>query len=76
MRKTNSFEKVLMLGKIEHRRRAEWQDEIVEWHHRLNGHESEQTLGVGDGQGGMVHYSPWGHKELDITEWLNWTDVR
>ena len=43
-------------------------DEMVGWHHRLDGHESEQTLGVGDGQGSLVCSSPCGHKELDMTE--------
>ena len=47
------------------------EDEIVGWHHWFYGHESEQTLGVGDGQGGLVCCSSWGHKELDATE-LNW----
>ena len=46
---------------------------IVGWHHRLNGHEFEQALGVGDGQGGLVCCSPWGHKETDTAERLNWT---
>ena len=46
--------------------------EMVGWHHWLNGHEFEQALGVGDGQGVLVCCSPWGHKELDMTEWLNW----
>ena len=41
------------------------------WHHRLNGHEFEQALGVGGGQGGLVCCSPWGHKEWDTTERLN-----
>ena len=41
------------------------------WHHRLNGHEFEQALGVGDGQGSLACYSPWGHKELNLTERLN-----
>ena len=36
--------------------------EMVEWHHQLNGHEFEQALGVGDGQGGLVRCSPWGHR--------------
>ena len=46
--------------------------EMVRWHHRLDGHESEQALGVGDGQGSLqVCCSPWGHKELDMTELLN-----
>ena len=49
-------------------------DEMVRWHHRLNGHEFEQALGVDDGQGGLARCSPWGHKESDTTEWLNWTE--
>ena len=49
------------------------EDEIVGWHYRLNGHEFEQALGVGDGQGGLACCSPWGHKKSDMTEWLNWT---
>ena len=49
--------------------------EMVGWHHRLNGHELEQTLGVGDGQGGLARCSPWGPKESDMMERLNWTDV-
>ena len=47
------------------------EDKMVRWHHRLNGHESEYTLEVGDGQGGLVCCSPWGRKELDMTEQLN-----
>jgi len=47
------------------------EDEMVAWHHRLNGHEFEQALGVGDGQGGLACCSPCGHKELDTTEQLN-----
>ena len=47
---------------------------MVGWHHRLNGHEIEQAPGVGDGQGGLAHCSPWGHKESDTTERLNWTE--
>jgi len=42
--------------------------------HRLNGHEFEQTLGDGEGQGSLVCCSPWGSKESDTTEWMNWTD--
>ena len=44
------------------------EDDIVGWHHRLNGHEFEQAPGVGDGQGSLVHCSPCGRKELDMTE--------
>ena len=66
------IEKTLMLGKIEGRRRRGWQrNEMVGWHHHLNGHAFEQALGVGDGQGGLACCSPWGCKELDMTEWLN-----
>ena len=50
------------------------EDEMVGWHHWLNGHEFEQAPGVGDGQGGLVCCSPWGSKEPDPTEQLNWTD--
>ena len=50
------------------------EDEMVGWHHQLNGHESEQALGVGDGQGGLECCSPWGRKKLDLTEWLKSTD--
>ena len=49
------------------------QDKMVRWHHRLNGHEFEQASGVDDGQGSLACSSPWGCKELDTTEWLNWT---
>ena len=48
------------------------EDEMVGWHHRLKGHEFEQVLGVGDGQWGLACYSPWGCKESDTTEQLNW----
>ena len=51
MRKANSLDKTLMLGKIESMRRRGRQDEMVGWHHRLNGHEFEQTTGDSEGQG-------------------------
>ena len=44
---------------------------MVGWHHRLNGHESEQTMGDGEGQGSLEYCSPWGRKESDTTEPLN-----
>ena len=44
------------------------EDEMVGWHHRLNGPEFGKTLGVGDGQGGLVCCSSWGHKDSDMTE--------
>ena len=74
MRRTDSFEKTLMRGKTESRRRKT-EDEMVGCHHWLDGHEFEQALGVGDGQGGLACCSPWGRKELDTTVWLNWTDM-
>ena len=51
------------------------EDEVVGWHHWLNGHEFEQALGAGDGQGSLACYSPWGRKELDMTEQLNWAEL-
>ena len=50
------------------------EDEMVGWHHQLNGHGLGWTPGVGDGQGGLVYCSLWGRKESDMTEWLNWTE--
>ena len=50
------------------------EDEMAGWHHWLDGRESEWTPGVGDGQGGLACCDSWGCKELDTTEWLNWTD--
>ena len=47
---------------------------MVGWHHRLDGHELEQALGAGDGQGILVCYSPWGHTELDMTERVSLTE--
>ena len=50
------------------------EDEMVGWPHWLNGYESEQVPGVGDGQGSLVCCSPWGCKESDMTEWISWTE--
>ena len=50
------------------------EDEMVGWNHQLDGHEFEQALGVGDGQESLACCSPWGHKESDMTERLNWTE--
>ena len=44
---------------------------MVGWHHQLKGHEFDQALGDGEGQGSLACYSPWGYKELDTTEQLN-----
>ena len=76
MRRSDSLKKTLMLGKIEGREedKGTTEDEMVGWHHWLDGHEFEQAPGVGDGQGSLVCCSPWSHNELDTTEWLNWTE--
>ena len=50
------------------------EDEMVQWHHRFNGHEFEQAPGASDGQGSLACCSPWGRKESDMTEQLNWTN--
>ena len=57
--RNDPLEKTLMLGKIEGRKRRVTEDEMVEWHQWLNGHEFEPTLGVGDGQGSLACCSPW-----------------
>ena len=49
------------------------EDEIVGWHHWLDGHEFEQAPGAGNGWGSLVCYCPWGCKDSDTTEWLNWS---
>ena len=71
-----------LIGKDSEAWRDWWQeekwmteDEMAGWHHRLDGREFEWTLGVGDGQGGLVCCDSWGHKESDTTELLNWTEL-
>ena len=72
MGRTDSLEKTLMLGKIEGwEEKGTTEDKMVGWHHWLNGHEFEQAPGDGEGQESLARCSPWGHKELDTTEWLN-----
>ena len=61
-------------GKDWRREKGTREDKMVGGHHRLDGHEFEQALGVGDGQGSLACCSLWGHKESDMTEQLNWTD--
>ena len=51
------------------------ENEMDGWHHRLDAHEFGWTPGVGDGQGGLACCNPWGQKESDTTEWLNWTEM-
>ena len=75
MWRADSFEKTLMLGGTGDRRRRGQQDEMVGWHPRLDGHGFWWTPGVGDGQGSLACCGSWVHKELDMTEWLNWTEL-
>ena len=63
MHRVDSLEKTLMLGNIEGRRKGATEDEMVGWHHRLNGHEFEQTLEDSEGQGSLVCCNPWGSKK-------------
>ena len=76
MRRADSFEKTLMLGGIGGRRRRGRQDEMAGWHHQIDGLGFGWTPGDGDGQGGLACCGSWGHKESDMTEWLNWTEMR
>ena len=75
MRRTDSLERTLMLENWKREEKGTTEDQMVGWHCWPDGHEFEQTPGVGDGQGGLACCSPWGHKELDITEQLNWTNI-
>ena len=69
MRATDSLEKTPMQEE-----KGTREDEMIGWHHWLNGHEFEWVPGVGDGQGSLAFGSPWGCKESDTTVRLNWTD--
>ena len=71
-RRVDSLEKTLMLGGIGGRRRRRREDEMARWHHWLDGCESMELNGVGDGQGGLACCDSWGRKVLDMTERLNW----
>ena len=71
MRRSDSFEKTLVLRKIDQEEKGTTENEMVGWHHQLNGHGFGWTPGVGDGQGGLVCCSSWGLKESDTTEHLN-----
>ena len=73
MQRADSLEKTLILGKMEGGE-GMTEDEMVGWHHQLNGHEFEQASGDGEGQGSLACCNLWGHKELDRTEQLNDTD--
>ena len=67
-RRADSFEKTLMLGMIRQEEKGTREDEMVGWHHRLNGHEFGWTPAIGDGQGGLVCCDSWGRKESDTAE--------
>ena len=71
MWRANSLDKTPILGKIEDGKRRGQQDEMVGWHHWLNGYEFEQAPGDSEGQGSLVCCSPWGRKESHTTQWLN-----
>ena len=73
MWRADSFEKTLMLQKIEGGRRGDDRGWDGVWHHWLNGHEFELAPRVGDGQGGLACCGSWGHKDTPV--WLNWTEL-
>ena len=75
MWRVDSFEKTLMLKDWGQEEKGTTEDEMVGWHHQLDGHGFGWTLAVGDGQGGLVCCGSWGHKESDMTERLNWTEL-
>ena len=78
MWRTDSLEKPLLLGKIEGRRKGTTEDEMVGWHHQCEGHEFKWAPEVGYGPGSLACCSPWGWKQSDMTEqlnWLNWIQV-
>ena len=75
MWRVDSLEKTLILGGIGAGEKLTTEDEMAGWHHWLDGCDFEWTPGVGDGQGGLACCSAWGHKESDMTERLNWTEL-
>ena len=74
MRRTDSWKDPNARKDWRQEEKGTTEDEMFGWHHRLDGHEFEQAVGVGVGQGSLMCCSPWGRKELDITEQLNWTE--
>ena len=70
MWRTDSLEKTLMLGRLKAGGEGDDRGWRVRWHHWLDGREFEQALEVGDGQGSLACCNPWGHKELDLSDWL------
>ena len=74
MRRVDSLEKTDAGRDWGQEEKGKTEDEMAGWHHRLDGCEFEWTPEVGDGQGGLVCCDSWGHKELDMTEWLKWIE--
>ena len=70
MQRTDSLEKTPMPG-LRQEEKGTTEDEMVGWHHPLDGHEFDQAQRVGNGQGSLACCSPWDHKESDTTEQLN-----
>ena len=68
MHRADSLEKTLITRKTKQEEKGMTEDEMVGWHHQLNGHEFEQAPGDGEGQRSLACFSPWGHKESDVTE--------
>jgi len=75
MQRTDSLEKTDAGKGWGQEEKGMTEDEMVGWHHWLNGHQFEQAYGDGEGQGSLVCSSPWGHKESDTTEQLNCTEL-
>ena len=75
MRRVDSLEKTDAGRDWGKEEKGTTEDEMAGWHHWLDGRESQWTPGVGDGQGGLACCDSWGHKESDMTEWLNWPDL-
>ena len=71
MGRADLLEETLCWERFNAEEKGTTEDEMVGWHHRLNGHEFEQTLGGGEGQGSLVRCSPWGRKGSDTTQRLN-----
>ena len=74
VKRTDSLKKTLLWERLKAGGEGDWRtdDGMVAWHNQLNGHKFEYAPGIDDGQGSLVCCSPWGHKEWDTTEWLNW----
>ena len=76
MWRTESLEKTDVGKDWRREEKGMTEDEMVGWHHRLNGHEFEQAPGVSNAPGSLACCSPWGHEKLDMTERLNWTEIK